>query len=425
MDDGNSIKIFLILISLLFSAFFSGSEAGFLSIQRGKLEHLVRNRVNRADRVDELAKRPEKLLPTVLTGNNLANTAVAVLATSLATSYFNPNTAILVSTVGVTLLLLIFCETIPKTIAAKKPEQIAFLVVTPLRIIELLLFPAVWLLQQISKLVAKTLNLSQSESITEEEIRALILTGQDEGALEPQEAEMLERVFHFGDHQINEVITPRHDVIWIHSKTTRSEFLDIYSSYPYSRFPVCTTDMDSVVGVLSVKDVIRGIAKNEIAPDESISKFCREPLFVPENKHVSELLKEFQQFKYSMASVIDELGISNGVVTLHDLLEVVMGPLEDYDGIVEEKDISLVEGQKFEIKGNTSIEEINKTLGVSIPEGDYNSIAGLLLEHLGHIPTETETLTLEDITITVAHVRGVKIERVLLSINTPTNPNVV
>ncbi len=425
MDDSNSIKIFLIVVALLFSAFFSGSEAGFLSIQRGKLEHLVRNRVKRADRVDELAKKPEKLLPTVLTGNNLANTAAAVLGTSVATSYFSPNTALLVATVGITLLLLVFCETIPKTVAAKKSEQIAFLAVIPLRIIELLLFPAVWLLQRISNLVAKTLNVSKSDSITEEEIRALILTGGDEGALEPQEAEMLERVFHFGDHQINEVTTPRHDVIWIPIKTTRNEFLDIYSSYPYSRFPVCTTDMDSVVGVLSVKDVIRGIARNDIEPDESISKYCREPLFVPENKRVSELLQEFQHFKYSMAIAVDELGISNGVVTLHDLLEVVMGPLEDYDGIVEEKDIALVDEQKFEIKGNTSIEEINRTLGISIPEGDYNSIAGLLLDYLGHIPTETETLTLDDITITVAHVRGVKIERVLLSIQAPTNSNVI
>lgn len=425
MDDGNSIKIFLILISLLFSAFFSGSEAGFLSIQRGKLEHLVRNRVKRADRVDELAKRPEKLLPTVLTGNNLANTAVAVLATSLATSYFSPNTAILVSTVGVTLLLLIFCETIPKTVAAKKPEQTAFLVVTPLRIIELLLFPAVWLLQQISKLVAKRLNVSQSESITEEEIRALILTGQDEGALEPQEAEMLERVFHFGDHQVNEVITPRHDVIWIANTTTRKEFLQIYSSYPYSRFPVCKSNLDAVIGILSVKDVIRAIAQNDINDQESVAKFCRDPLFVPENKRVSELLKEFQQFKYSMAIVVDELGISTGVVTLHDLLEVVMGPLEDNDGIVEEKEISSLDEKTFEIKGNTSIEEINKTLGISVPVGDYNSIAGLLLEHLGHIPSETETLQLDDMTITVAQVRGVKIERVLLSILNPTSSNVL
>ena len=155
MDDSNSIKIFLILISLLFSAFFSGSEAGFLSIQRGKLEHLARNRVKRADRVDELAKKPEKLLPTVLTGNNLANTAAAVLAASVATSYFSPNTALLVATVVVTLLLLVFCETIPKTVAAKKSEQVAFMAVTPLRVIELLLFPAIWLLQRISNLVAK------------------------------------------------------------------------------------------------------------------------------------------------------------------------------------------------------------------------------------------------------------------------------
>ena len=110
---------------------------------------------------------------------------------------------------------------------------------------------------------------------------------------------------------------------------------------------------------------------------------------------------------------------------INDLLEVVMGPLEDNDGIVEEKDIALVDEQKFEIKGNTSIEEINRTLGLSVPEGDYNSIAGLLLEHLGHIPTETETLTLDNITITVAHVRGVKIERVLLSIHAPTNSNVI
>ena len=423
MDDSNLIKIILIGIALVFSAFFSGAEAGFLSIQRGKLEHLVRNRVKGADRVDELAKKPEKLLPTVLTGNNLANTAAAVLATSVASSLFSPNIAILAATVGVTILLLVFCETIPKTVAAKKSEEIALLTVNPLRFIGLLLFPAVWLLQRVSNLVVKTLNVSQFDSVTEEEIRALILTGQDEGALEPQEAEMLERVFHFGDHQINEVITPRHDVIWLRDDTTREQFLQIYSSYPYSRFPVCTTDFDSVVGILSVKDVVRDIAQNDSALGESISKYCRDPLFVPENKRVSELLQEFQQSKYSMAIVVDELGISNGVVTLHDLLEVVMGPIEDHDGIVEEEEISSVDEKTYEIKGNTSIEEINRTIGISVPEGEYNSIAGLLLEHLGHIPAETESLDLENFTITVAQVKGVKIERVLLSIHTPENAN--
>ncbi len=411
MDESNVIKIILILVALLCSAFFSGSEAAFLSIQRGKLSHLVRNHVKGASEVDNLVKKPEKLLPTVLTGNNLANTAAAALATAVAASFFSPNTAIIVATGGVTVLLLIIGETIPKTVATKKAERIAIFTVAPLKIVGLILFPAIWFLLLVSNGVTKILNVSRSESVTEEEIRALILTGQDEGALEPQEAEMLERVFRFGDRPVREVMTPRTELVAIPKNTALADFLDTYREYSHTRFPVYEGNLDNVIGILSIKDVLTAMAAGELENKTSITEMVRPIYFTPETKLIGELFAELRSAGSQIAMVVDEFGGVSGLVTIKHLVEEVVGPVGE-KGEAGEIEVSAIDENTFELDGGMRVEDANDTLKLGIPDGDYETIAGFLLRFLGHIPIEGESLSIYPLNLEIIEMRGVKIERV-------------
>ena len=214
MASDDIIRLILLVVALLFSAFFSGAEAAFLSIQRGRIAHLVRTGHKGADKVAAIAGHPEKLLPTVLTGNNLANTAAAALGTTVAASYLSPSYAVIVATLGVTVLLLIFSETMPKTIAAKRSESFAVASVGFLQVAEAVLLPAVWILERFSRGVARMVGISDATMVTEEEIRSLIDAGREAGAVEESEAAMLEKVFHFGDLQVREVMTPRTETVW-------------------------------------------------------------------------------------------------------------------------------------------------------------------------------------------------------------------
>ena len=252
MDGDDLIRLILLAVAFLLSAFFSGSEAAFLSIQRGRIASMVRSKAKGADRVERIAGRPEKLLPTVLTGNNLVNVMAASIATSIAASYLSPAWAVIVATAGVTFLLLVFAEMLPKTIASRRAEETAILIVRPLEFAQLLFFPLVWALERLSSTVARLVG-SGEPRVTEEEIRSLIDVAETEGGMESAEAQMLERVFHFGDRQVEEVMTPRTEIAWVEKGSTLDEVLAIYANSTHTRFPVFENNQENIVGVLSIK----------------------------------------------------------------------------------------------------------------------------------------------------------------------------
>ncbi|MCH7706760.1 MAG: DUF21 domain-containing protein, partial [Chloroflexi bacterium] len=276
MEGSDIARVVLLLVALLLSAFFSGSEAAFLSIQRGKLAYLTKSGVKGADKVAQIAGHPEKLLPTVLTGNNLVNTAAAVLATTLALSYLEPATAIIVATAGVTILLVIFSEIIPKTVAAKNSERFAIIVVGPLMLAQTVLLPAVWVLERLSRSVGRLFGVSDAVMVAEREIRALIDTGREVGAVEPSEARLLENVFRFGDRQIREVMTPRTEVIALEKGATLEAFLSVYQEHSHTRFPIFDGTVDNVIGTLSVKDVVRAMTAGDIGSEDDVTGVLRE-----------------------------------------------------------------------------------------------------------------------------------------------------
>ena len=322
-----SLYLVLAAICLVLSAFFSGTEAALLSIQRVRLHNLLERGVPGARFVAKMVERPDRFLPTILLGNNLVNTAVAALGTAIALTIIDvEQQAVLIATAVVTVLLLIFGEVIPKTIAARHAERMSLIVVRPLEIARYLTFPLVVLLQALSSVVSRLVGDGGSRhTVTEEELRTMISMGQAEGTVDTSEAELLERVFHFGDRQVREVQTPRTEVVWVERGTSMGDFLELYKRYPYSRFPVYEGAIDNVVGVLAVKDALGAIADGQLSMRADITALSRPPFFVPETKSVSALLKELRTSGTTMAVIVDEFGGVDGVVTLTQLLEVMVG----------------------------------------------------------------------------------------------------
>ena len=421
-EEPVSLYILLLILCLVLSAFFSGSEATLLSLQRIRLQGLLHRRVPGARRVARMVEHPEQFLPTILLGNNLVNTAAAVLGTAIALAWIaSEGQAVVAATAAVTLMLLIFGEVVPKTIGVRHAERTSFLVVPPLEMIRRLLFPLVWLLQLLSRSAAKLFGgEAWQQTVTEEELKLMISMGRAAGTVESQEAEMLEKVFHFGDREVREIMTPRTEVVWVERGMSLEAFLDLYTRYPYSRFPIYEGSMDNVVGILSVKDVLRAVAENRLRPEDEVTTLSRNALFVPETKPVSELLQEFQALKNNMAVIVDEFGGVDGVATLTQLLEVVMGPLEAQEGMPEEEEFKALNENTFEVDGGAHLDEVNEKLGLVLPVGEYETIAGFILDRLGHIPAEGESWESEGVSLVVTLMQGVKIEKIRVTRAVPT-----
>ena len=411
MEVGDVVRLSLILVALLFSAFFSGTEAAFLSIQRGRLAHLTRTGAKGAHRVAQIAGHPEKLLPTVLTGNNLANTAAAALGTAVAANVMSSNNAVIASTIVVTVLLLVFSETIPKTIAAKNSEGFAMTVVGLLRVVEVVLFPAVWVLEKLASGVGKLFGLSGVAMVAEEEIRALIDVGRESGTVEHTEAQLIENVFRFGDRQLREVVTPRTELVALEKGATLEEFLHIYQQHSHTRFPVYDENVDNILGTLSVKDVVQAIARQEISANDDVTRFLRPAFFVPETKLVGQLFRELRGSGYQMVMVADEFGGVAGLVTLKQMVEEIVGRVGE-EGVQQEDEFQAIDAHTYQVDAGMRVDEVNERLSLRIPEGSYETLAGFLLSRLGHIPKQGESIHHDGFLLEVIEMRGVKIEQV-------------
>ena len=416
MSSTEALYLVLLVVCLILSAFFSGSETAFISLQKVRLEHLVSTEVRGAKRVARMIQRPEKFLSTVLLGNTFVNTAAAALATALAITRW-PEHGILIATIGVTVILLIFAETTPKTIAAHHAERLSLIAVRPLELISWLLTPFVFVLSWVASKISQLLG---GEPVprslaTAEEIRNMISVGHKEGTVEENEAEMLHKVFDFGDRPVREVTVPRPEVIAIEQGSTVADFLSLYAESPISRFPVYQENMDNVVGILSIKDVLMGLAKGDIDKQAAIDDLVRPAYFTPETKLINELFAEMRDNNYRVAVVIDEFGGTAGIVSLSRLVEEIVGPVGD-ELAAAEKEYEVINAYTFQIDGGMRIEEINEEMELELPDSeDYETIAGFILSLLGHIPKQGEQLRYKDVKILITKMRGMKIEEVLLT----------
>ncbi len=417
MSGVETLYVVLLVICLFLSAFFSSAETAFVSLQRFRLEHLVATKVRGARRVAGMVERPERLLSTILLGNNFVNVAAVALGTILAVTVWGQESGVLIATIGMTIILLIFAETTPKTIAAHHAEKLSLIYARPIQAISWLFTPFVvalsWIASGFAKLVGEG-PVSRS-LVSEEEIRTMISVGHKEGTVEEAEAEMLHKVFEFGDRPVLEVMVPRPEVVGIEEGSKISDFFTLYAESPLSRFPVYQDNMDNIVGILSVKDVLMALAKGTVNNDSLIDDLVRPAYFAPATKRINELFVEMRDRNYRMAVVIDEYGGTAGIASLSRLVEEIVGPVGD-ELAAAEREYEIIDEHTFQIDGSMSVEEANEEMGLELPEGeDYETVAGFVLNLLGHIPRKGEQLRYKGLKLVITKMRGRKIEEVLLT----------
>jgi len=412
--DGWLLAAFL--VCLAFSAFFSSAESAFIALPKLRLRYLVESGVKGAEKLAKMAERPQRVLATVLLGNNLVNVAAATFGTIMAVAAFGPVRGPIIATLGVTTLILVFGEVIPKTLAMHRAERLALAYVDPLRIIQLCFYPFVLALDRIGLSFTRMVNMSEEDKrlVSEGEIRSAITVGESEGVVDEDEAKILHKVFEFTDRPVSKIMVPRTEITWVAQGTNLSDFLSVYGEGHYSRFPVYKDNTDNVVGILHVKDVLMKLTNEATSREDVIDDLVRPAYFVPEGKRLGELLAEMRDGGHHAAIVVDEFGGMAGMVTLGQLTEEIVGDIHD-DLTGDEKDFIMTGDSTFELEGGYRIDDANEELELDLPSGDYETVAGFILSHIGRIPKQGEQFKFQNLKFVITEMRGMKIAKVILT----------
>ncbi|MBU1867510.1 MAG: hemolysin family protein [Candidatus Margulisbacteria bacterium] len=402
------------MVLLVLSAFFSATETAITSLSRIKVKGLVERKVRGAKLLSKLKEKPGDFLSTILIGNNLANTGAAALATSVTISFFeqhgmvNISYAVGIATGIMTFLLLVFGEITPKTIAIHNAELISLFVAPVIYVLKIVFQPIALLTNLFSRPLIYIFGggkIGKGGFLTEEEIAMVLAEGQKEGLIEEEERAMITSIFEFGDTIAREVMTPRPDVIACDVEKQLKELTRLIIDSGHSRIPVYEGTMDNVIGVIYAKDLLK---KHKAA---TIREMMHQPFIIPESKKVTELLHEMQAARTHLAIIVDEYGITSGIVTMEDLVEEIVGEIHD-EFEREEKRYEPVEDGAAIIDGKLSIDDLNGKLGVDIPEGDYDTVGGFVFSQLGKAPSVGDVVHYENLLISVERVHRRRIARV-------------
>jgi putative hemolysin len=416
VDAADSWLLLAFLVFLGLSAFFSSAEAAFISLPKLRIRYLVESGVKGAERLVKLAEKPERFLAIVLLGNNLVNIAAATIGTIIAVSVFGLPWGPVIATVGVTVLVLVFGEVIPKTFAVHHSQRLSIIYANPLRIIELCFYPFILALEKIGLSLTRIVTLSEEDKrlISEGEIRSAINVGESEGVVEEEEAKILHQVLEFTDRPVSKIMVPRTEIAWVEQGMKISDFLNLYTQEHYSRFPVYKDNTDNVVGILNAKDVLLKLTDGPQSRNTFIDDLVRPAYFVPEGKHMGELLAEMRDGGYHAAIVVDEFGGIAGMVTLGQLTEEIVGDIHD-ELTDQEKDFIVTGDSTFQLDGGFRVEEANEELELNLPSGDYETVAGFILSHLGRIPKQGEHFKYQNLKFVITEMHGMKIEKVMVT----------
>lgn len=402
-------QVFALLILLSLSSFFSAAETALMSLSKIRLRHMVDEKVKGADTINKLVEDPSKLLGSILVGNNVVNIGASALATSLAISVWG-NAGVGIATGIMTILVLIFGEITPKSFAAKDSEKTALKVAKPIYIITIVLSPIVSVLMFITNFIIKFLGGNpekQNSFITEEELKTIVDVSHEEGVLEGDEKKMIYNVFEFGDSQAKDVMTPRTDMIAVDIHSTYDEIIALFKEEQFSRMPVYEDNTDNIVGILYIKDLFF-FEGNEEKFD--LQELIRPPFFTYEFKGISELFAEMRAKRTPMAIVLDEYGGTAGIVTTEDLVEEIVGDIEDeYDE--EGEEIEVIKEDEYIVDGGTRIDLINEMLGTHIESEDFDSIGGFVIGVLGRLPEAGEAVEYTNIKFIVESTDKNRIEK--------------
>lgn len=411
----NVLQIVLLVFLLLGSGFFSASETALMSLSKIRIRYMEDEGVKGAKLVSSLIEKSSDLLSSILVGNNIVNIAATSVSTSLFISIFGAQ-GVAVATAVMTVLVLVFGEITPKTIAANSPEKIALIVSKPINFIMKIVKPIVWVFNLLTGIIFKIMGIDNNgvkPFITEEELKTMVNVSHEEGVLEMEEREIINNVFQFGDMQAKEAMVQRLDMVAVNIEDTYDEIIELFKSEKLSRLPVYQESIDDIVGILNVKDII--FLDDEEIENFDIKDYIREAFFTYEFKKITQLLEEMKKEKSQMAIVVDEYGGTAGLLTIEDLVEVIVGDIDDeYDE--EEEEIVKISDNEYLVEGSTKIIDVNETLGINLESEEFDSIGGFIIGYLKRIPEESELIEVENVKFNIESIDKNRINKIRIFI---------
>ncbi|MEG0318264.1 MAG: hemolysin family protein [Niameybacter sp.] len=415
MDSVLLVQLVVLVILLVGSAFFSASETALMAISKIDARHMVDQNIKNAKLVSKLVEDPNKLLGAILVGNNIVNIGASSLATVIATDLFKSAGAGIATGV-MTILVLIFGEITPKSLSTQKTQEVACFVARPISILVVTFNPIVKVLMFISNLIIRIFGGKIDTSkpfITTDELKTIVTVSHEEGVLEQEEKEMIYNVFGFGDSYTKDVMIPRTDMIAVDANATYEEIIDLYKQEQFSRMPVYQESHDNIIGVIYMKDLLLKQFNKE---DFIMADFLRDVYFVHEFKRIDELFKEMRSKKIGMAIVVDEYGGTSGIVTLEDLIEEIVGDIDDEYDMTEDSFVKVNE-REYLVDGSFRIGDFNDELDLNISSNEFDSIGGFIIGRLDRFPDEGEVVTFEGITFTVVETMNNRINKLRITLS--------
>lgn len=400
MEPGAAARLIVLVLLLILSGFFSSAETAFTSLNRLKIKSLADEGSKRAVLVLSLIDQNAKFLSTILIGNNIVNIVASALTTTFAMDYFG-STAIGIATGILTLLVLIFGEITPKTMASIHAEKMAFLYAPVVKVLVILFTPLTFLVSGLAKGVMFILRIDPNKSgqhMTENELLTIVEASAEEGVIEKDEHEMINNVVDFGDTKAKDVMVPAINMTCVEDTVSYDDLIDIFRKDQYSRMPVYHESHDNIVGIIWAKDLL---VKYDASKEFKVTNYMREPFFTFESKKTSELMSELKDKYKSMAIVLDEYGITAGLLTIEDLLEEIVGEIRDETDTDEVDSVRKINDTTFEAAGSAPLDDVNKACGLELNSDDYDSIAGHVINLLNHLPTPGESIVWDDVKFTV------------------------
>ncbi len=394
VDTSAAIQIIVLIILLLLSAFFSSAETSLTTVNKIKMRTLAEEGNKKAQMVLDITDNSSKMLSAILIGNNIVNLSASSITTSIA--YNLGGSAVAIATGILTVLILIFGEITPKTVATINSEKMALSYAYPIHIIMLLITPINVIINLLSKVVFFVLRVDPNakiNAVTEDELRTMVDMGHEDGAIEEEELEMINNVFDLGDAKAKDVMVPGVHVIFADVEATYAELIEIFRENKFTRLPVFEENTDNVIGTINMKDLL--LYDNTKA--FNIRDFLREAYFTHEHKNISELLVEMRQAALNIAIVLNEYGEPAGIITLEDILEEIVGEIHDeYDTNEEEEIFKKVNEYEFIVEGSTNLDDLNDRVELNLESEDYDSLGGYIIEKLDHLPDEKDEVVLEN-----------------------------
>ena len=401
-------QIVILVVLILLNAYFAASEIAFISLNDTKIEKQAKDGNKKAKQIQKMLKNPSEFLATIQIGITLAGFLSSAFASDAFADILAPalykifpmisiqifkGISIVLITIILSFFTLVFGELVPKRLAMKYYEKIAFLSIGVIRFLSIITLPFVKVLSAVTNFISKLFGISENEEevVTEEEIKMMIDEGEEKGTIQQEEKEMIHNIFEFNDITVSEVMTHRTDVYAIEIDSEINDIIKELDDYKYSRIPVYEETIDNIKGILFVKDLLKYLHGKKAI---KIKNIMREAYIVSENKPINELFKNLQKNKMQMAIVVDEYGGTAGIVTMEDLLEEIVGNIfDEYDDF--ENDYTKIDDNTFLINGSVSINDLKKILKIDLPEGDYETLSGYLIDLLGRLPKDNETPIIE------------------------------